>query len=115
MKRSDLYLVLALVFVALSLFAFNRIGEKSGGYAVIYVENKEYKRLPLSEDTTLNINGKNTVTVKDGQVFMESADCPDQLCVHQKPLKLSGRDIVCLPNRVTVRVIAEKEVDGMVQ
>ncbi len=115
MKKHDLYLVLTLVFVALSLFAINRIGEKSGNYAVIYVDNKEYKKLPLSEDITIDINGKNTVMVKDGEVFMESADCPDQLCVHQKPLKLSGRDIVCLPNRVTVRVIAEKEVDGVVQ
>lgn len=115
MKRHDLYLVLALVFVALSLFAFNRMSEKSGNCAVIYVDNKEFKRLPLSEDTTLNINGKNTVCVKDGKVFMESADCPDRLCVHQNPLKLSGRDIVCLPNRVTIRVVAEKEVDGVVQ
>ncbi len=115
MKKHDLYLVLALVFVALSLFAFNRIKEESGNYAIIYVDNEEFKRLPLWEDTTLNINGKNTVSVKDGEVFMKSADCPDRLCVHQKPLKLSGRDIVCLPNRVTIRVVAEKEVDGVVE
>lgn len=115
MKRYDFYLILALIFVALSLFFVNHITKDQGKYVVIYVNNEEFKTLPLSEDLTLSINGKNTVTIKDGKVFMESADCPDQLCVHQKPLDMSGRDIVCLPNRVTVRVIGEKEVDGVVR
>ena len=40
---------------------------------------------------------------------MESADCPDQICVKQKPVDESGRDIVCLPNKVVVRVISDKK------
>ena len=115
MKRNDFYLISIVFFLALSFFAFNTIKKESGDYVIIYVDNKEFKKLPLNQDTTIDINGKNTITVKDGKVFMESADCPDQLCVHQKPLNMSGRDIVCLPNMVTIRVISEKEVDGVVR
>ena len=115
MKRYDFYLVIGLVLLSLSFFLYNFLKTQSGDYAVIYVGNSEFKKLPLREDITININDKNTVTVKDGKVFMESATCPDKLCVHQEPIDKSGRDIVCLPNRVTIRVVGEKEVDGVVR
>lgn len=115
MKKYDVYLIVGLILISLSFFLFNFLKTQSGDYAVIYVNNAEFKRLPLDTDTSIDIDGKNTVTVKDGKVFMEYANCPDKLCVHQEPLNKSGRDIVCLPNRVTIRVIGEKEVDGVVR
>ena len=47
---------------------------------------------------------------------MEWADCPDQLCVHQKAISRTGESIICLPNQVVVSVQGSKEgkLDGIV-
>ena len=46
--------------------------------------------------------------------FTES-DCPGRDCVHSGSIGSTGRSIVCLPNRVEIRVIsAEADVDFVV-
>ena len=51
-----------------------------------------------------------TVVVSGGEVYMESADCPDQLCVRQGRRHRAGEQIICLPNQVAV--IIEGATDG---
>ena len=56
------------------------------------------------------------VTIEDGFVFMEEANCPDQICVKHKPLNQTADPIVCLPNKLVVEVIAsetENQLDGV--
>ncbi len=61
--------------------------------------------------------GYNKIVIKDGLVDMLEADCPDQDCVHMKPI---GRDsinpnIQCAPNRIEVRIVGvDVEIDGVV-
>ena len=54
--------------------------------------------------------------IQNGQAKMEWADCPDQLCVHQKAISRTGESIICLPNQVVVSVQGSKEseLDGIV-
>ncbi len=40
---------------------------------------------------------------------MVKADCPDQLCVNQKPVSKNHESIICLPNRVVVEVESKEE------
>ena len=35
---------------------------------------------------------------------MKSADCPDQICVHQRAISKNGESIICLPNKVVVSI-----------
>lgn len=109
MKKNDIYLIVFLLFLSLIVYFTNHLLSQKGKIAVIYLNNKQYAALPLDEDKTININNTNTVCVKDGKVFMEQANCPDQICVHQKPLDSSERDIVCLPNKITVKIIKNSE------
>ena len=46
------------------------------------------------------------VTIQDGMVFMEEANCPDQICVREGPTNQTADPIVCLPNRLVVEVCA---------
>lgn len=48
-------------------------------------------------------NCKNTILVSAGNIEMESADCPDRLCVKHGPLERGGTPIVCLPNKVVIK------------
>ena len=48
--------------------------------------------------------GENRVYVQEDLVFMDSANCPDKLCVKQGVIRDSTVPIVCLPNKVVVRI-----------
>ena len=74
-----------------------------GQTAVITQDGKEICRVDLSrvtESYTIPLNG-NTILVEPGAISMQSATCPDKLCIHQGTLHSVGR-IVCLPNRVVI-------------
>ncbi len=93
---------------ALLLFAqiFQR---KSGAYAEVTVNGAVYGTYALDEDQTVFIkqNGTvtNTLTIKDGKADMTDADCPDLLCVHQRAIDRESETIVCLPNKVVVKIV----------
>jgi len=74
-----------------------------GQTAEIY-ENGELKaRLPLKVDAIYELSG-NQIEISGGAVLMIWADCPDKLCIYQGRAHLSGQRIVCLPNRVEIRI-----------
>lgn len=60
----------------------------------------------------------NLLSVSDGEVRMEAADCRDQICVHHSPISSGGESIICLPHRLVVEIVggSDKEaLDGMVK
>ena len=48
--------------------------------------------------------GENRLYVQEDLVFMDSANCPDKLCVKQGAIRDGTVPIVCLPNKVVVRI-----------
>ena len=110
-KKGDLILVVILV-VAIILTAIFAT-RKDDGIAQIYVDGQLKYELDLSADAELSIlDGKMTVAVKDGKVYVMDSDCAEQLCVQSSAVSSSGGMIVCLPNKVAIKVVA-KEVDAI--
>lgn len=71
--------------------------------------------MPLSEDgqvTVATAEGKNTIVVEGGKVRVESADCPNQDCVHQGEISQAGQQIVCLPHKLVVSIESDGESTG---
>ena len=68
----------------------------------------------LKEKITIPVGDGNVVAADATGVWMEHADCPDQLCVRQGKIQSGQLSIVCLPNRVTVTLRKEDgEIDGV--
>ena len=51
------------------------------------------------------IVGECILVIKDGQAYMQEADCPNQICVHHSAISHKGETIVCLPNRIIIEVL----------
>ena len=70
-------------------------------------------RLALDEDCEHVIpsdnGGYNTVTVKDGKIFVSAASCPDGICRDHRPISTTNESIICLPNRLTVYVVSQDD------
>ena len=93
-------LVLVLAGVAINHFM-------PAGNVVITIDNKEYDTISLKENKKIVIEneyGGNVIIIKDEQVFVESANCPDRTCVKQGKIMKTGQSIVCLPHRLTVTI-----------
>ena len=115
--RNDILLVVALLLIALLgalyLFAFR----SEGNSVKVTVGGKVYGVYSLSDNITEDIRTGdkqehlNRLVIRDGKAYMESATCPDGICVSHKPIHRDGESIVCLPNKVVVTVITEN-ADG---
>lgn len=58
--------------------------------------------LSLTGETSYNL-----ITVTDGTVVMEEADCKDQICVRHKPVSSARESIICLPHRLVVEIVGD--------
>ena len=47
-------------------------------------------------------NDTNVCEIKNGEIHMTDANCPDHLCMKQKAVDSTGGTIVCLPNKVVI-------------
>ncbi len=103
LKKADIILIAALVILGIFTLLFPLLNTASGGEAVILVKNEELYRLPLNSDTEVDL-GTNTIKIENGKVSVESATCPDKVCVHHSPIKNRGEAIICVPNSVVVEV-----------
>ncbi len=55
--------------------------------------------------------GYNLVSVRDGAVSVEAADCRDQICVRHKPISKAGESVICLPHRLIVEITGAGRTD----
>ena len=71
----------------------------------------------LNTDAEFEVSGEyvNRIVVRDGRVCIEDSDCPGSDCVHSGWIDKGGRSIVCLPNRVEIRISGESDVDFVVK
>ncbi len=81
-----------------------------GNVAVVNINGADTERYSLSKDGEYPLNGgTNILVIEGGEAYIKSASCPDGLCVHYGKISSVGESIVCLPNRVMIRIEAEEK------
>lgn len=121
MIKTKTWTVIILIILALALAAcawvFLRPAE--GRVARIYLDGELYREIDLAALTgpeRIEIKtdrGVNTVLAEPGRICVESADCPDRVCVDTGWISRSGAPIVCLPHRLVIRLEAAGEIDAV--
>lgn len=93
----------------------------SVGGVVIEVDGEEYASCDFAsfEDGEIRDIEVHTdygcVTVRIGKGYAEiiKSDCPSQSCVKTGRIEHSGQSVICLPMRVSVRILGTMPYDGM--
>ena len=70
--------------------------------------------LAQAEDQTFTVTygGRtNEIEIRDHQIRVKAADCPDQICVHMDGLE--DAPIVCLPNRLSIQYADGEGASGL--
>lgn len=123
LTRFDYLLILIIFILSISIYFITTKAlreDVTNGNVVIYYKNDVFKLLPLNEDTVYTVTtdlGSNIIEIKNKEVDMIDADCKDKLCVHEHKISYSNENIVCLPNKIVLKIENNKqsELDGMVR
>ena len=120
-RKADIILFIVLVALGLAASAalsLSHADAGNGAKVIIESGGDLYARYPLSEDRTVIVpaSGRNdhynVVVISGGSVSVTEASCKNQVCVKHGPISRSGESIVCLPNRLVVRIENSSEEGG---
>ena len=113
LKKGDLLIFLLIALVGGWLILLPKWWSASGALAEVSVDGEIVAQIPLlGKDETILIeeNGVSfTLARKDNAIAMKRIDCPDRICIRTGYIKTQGEMIVCLPNRVSILVVDDKE------
>ncbi|CZR00835.1 Hypothetical protein Tpal_2577 [Trichococcus palustris] len=120
LRKGDLIIILFLMvgsFFPLGIFTYQQANaENRERIAVVSVDGKAVKEFALRDDgkteTYVCVDGhghENTIVREGSVIYMDSADCKDQLCVRMGAKSKAGETILCLPNRVLIEVKASPD------
>ena len=118
MKTKHWMIAFAVVFFVLAgIVAWQYLGARPAGTAELWADGVLVRTVDLSVDGEYRIEsaeGWNLLSVRDGKLAVTAASCPDGDCV-RCGARNSDPPIVCLPNRVSIRLSEAGELDGVVR
>ncbi len=116
-KKADIVLFVVLLLGGIALSLLSAAGNSAGGQVEITANGEPYGTYSLSKNQTIEIkqNGHiNKITIKDNTVQMSYSDCKNQVCVKDGRISRTNQSIVCLPNRIVIRITGgEEEYDAI--
>ena len=100
----DILVVAALLAASGVIAAVMALTAAPGAVVSVKVDGQEVARYPLSQETrvTLTYGGENVLVIEGGCARIESADCPDKVCVRTHPISEVGQTVVCLPRKLVI-------------
>lgn len=111
MNKAAKLILAALILAVAASGAWIVLGDRDADdpRVIVEVDGELYCAYDMDEvDGIIPIStpngGENRLYVQEDLVFMDSANCPDHLCVKQGVIRDSSVPIVCLPNKVIVRI-----------
>ena len=120
MNKDDLKLVsILLIMASIFLIGFKLIEKKENKKAIVYYENKEVLIIDLNENKNYVVDGFNgevNIVVKDGKIKVDEEKSPLHLCSKQGYISSTYETIVCLPNKITIKIEAnDNSLDTVVK
>ena len=116
--KNDIILILCLLIVAAIGILYLYVFRNQGNTVKVTLDGEIYGIYSLSENVTEDIytgenhQHHNRLVIQNGKAYMETASCPDGICVKHAPIFRDGESIVCLPNRVVITVITSDNSDN---
>lgn len=110
-KLSDI-VIAAVILLAAVIMLIN--SGSDGSYAAVYYNGEQVGSYSLFEDGFYPLEEYGvTLEIKDNSIRVCDSDCPDKVCVKTGFISSSKQAVVCLPNRISVRIINENNDDNI--
>ena len=111
--------ILYLILIGLGFFFifFNHFN-KIGSMADIYISGKIVKTINLRVDKDYAFQGKMgrfKVQVKNGKIGVVETSCKEKICKRMGFIQKAGSEIICVPNRIVIKIRGEGKIDAISQ
>lgn len=112
-KKGDI-IVFAVVVLFIAVICIVTFPKNGGNTVEISVDGNTLT-FPLDKDTTFETSGafKNIITVKDKSVWVSYAGCPDKVCKNTGKISKKGQSIICVPEKMIVKITGGGEIDAV--
>lgn len=121
MNKSDLFLIITVTFLCiLWIIVPFLLTEEKEKIAVVYYKNKAIKTIPLDQTGTkeYQVTGENGIVqieVKEGKIRVKQENSPLHICSRQGFIEKSTETIVCLPNKIVIKIEEKDSLDTVVR
>ena len=105
---ADIILVISLDILTLvtSIFIYKK-QTSNKIYVEVSINGEITNKYSIDENIEIMLKTGNVLVIKDGNVCISNADCPDGLCVKQGTISKVNESIICLPNKLGVRIVED--------
>ena len=115
-NKYDIGLIAVIIIINtfIILYGGRNAVKQNSKIAYIYSDNKLYGEYVLTDDVKEEIKiesdtGYNILHIEDGQIWIHDASCPDKICISQGKISYDGEIIVCLPNKMLIKIVDNNE------
>ena len=109
-KPSDIVIAVITAALLAAVLIFRSIAEPNGSLAAVFFNGEQIASLSLGTDGVYPFDEYGvTVEVTNRSVRVINSDCPDKICEKTGFISSSAQTIVCLPNRISVRIIGNTD------
>ena len=117
MKQKILIMIIAVIFLLSAAGSLFILFSPSKDTVRIISDGRVIETVDLrtAEDREIitEYQGRtNTVTIRDGEIFVSDAECFDHTCMRMGALKSASLPIVCLPNHLVIEFVDETEASA---
>lgn len=118
MNKNDLKLVGVLLIIIIIFFIIINITKKEGKTAVVYYEDKEILKIDLNtnkEYTVKGYLGDVVLEVNNKKIRVKEETSDKHICSKEGYIYTNNKSLVCMPNKIIVKIISEdNDLDGVV-
>lgn len=121
MNKTDIQLIgLILVVILVILVPIMVMKQESSSKALVYRDNELILEIDLTDKSkkeykVMGENGPVYIVSNNGKVKVKEEDSPLHLCSKQGDIESSYESIVCLPNKIVIKMQAHSEIDTIVK
>ncbi len=112
-NKHDIVLIASIIIISVIMLVGFNLFVSNKSTVNVYLNGTIIRTYNLTDEVdeviTNDSGNYNHLIIHNNRVYLSDADCPDRLCVNQKPLDDKGGVICCVPNNLLVKVCGGKE------
>ena len=111
---ADKVLILVLLTAGIIGFILLFFVQTPGETVQVFVNNKLAYQYDLNQNKTFLIStatGFMKIRIENGKARVKESSCPAKLCIKMGKIAKQNQYIVCVPNRVFIRIKGEEKTD----
>lgn len=115
MKISDIILIILVILIAGTMIIFNK--KEDSDQALVYYENYLVLKIDLNQNKEYDVEGYNGnvhIVVMNKKIKVEEENSPKHICSKQGFISSSNETIVCLPNKIVIKIESKDKLDTVI-